>query len=293
MRNSDSNPTITNSIFSGNSAGQGGGMFNYRSNLTVTGCTFSGNLAVPYPTNPGGFGAGMYNCHSSKTTLINCMFSGNDASESGGGIFNDIGQLNVVTLVNCTFAGNSAPFGSALGCDSYEQCCPSNIHVTNCILWDGGNEIWNNDNSLITITYSDMQGGWSGTGNINADPRFVDAAGGDLRLSSDSPCIDVGNNSTPNLPATDMDGHPRIIDGDCNDTEVVDMGAYEFNYAYMGDFDYNCNVDFVDLSIFGLAWASQPGDFNWDFACNINIPADKVINRLDLAAFADNWLAGF
>jgi hypothetical protein len=109
----------------------------------------------------------------------------------------------------------------------------------------------------------------------------------------DSPCIDTGDNNAPNLPATDFDGHPRIIDGDCNDTEVVDMGAFEFNYAYMGDFDYNCRVNFADLSIFGLAWRSQPGDFNWDFACNIGIPADNVIDRLDLAVFADNWLAGF
>jgi hypothetical protein len=166
--------------------------------------------------------------------------------------------------------------------------------VTNCIFWgDVPDEIVDSI-SATTINYSDVEGGWSGLGgnNIDADPCFIDAAAGNLRLSSDSLCIDAGYNNAPNLPPTDLDGHPRIIDGDCNDTEVVDMGAYEFNYAYMGDFDYRCSVDFLDLSIFGLAWASQPGDFNWDFACNISIPADKVIDKLDLAAFVDNWLAG-
>jgi hypothetical protein len=234
VSNSVSNPTLTNCRFSGNSAGIGGGMFNYRSNLTVTGCTFSGNLAVPYPSNPGGFGAGMYNCHSSKPTLINCTFSGNAASESGGGIFNDIGKLNVVTLVNCTFAGNSAPCGSALGCDSYNQCCPSSIHVTNCILWDGGNEIWNNDNSAITITYSDVQSSWPGEGNIDADPSFVspgywDANGiwveGDYHLLTDSLCIDAGDPDYIAAPnEKDLDGNPRIIGG------RIDIGAYEFNH---------------------------------------------------------------
>ena len=56
------------------------------------------------------------------------------------------------------------------------------------------------------------------------------------------------------LGLLDLDGHPRIIDGDCNDTDVVDMGAYEFNYAYIGDFDYDCGVDFLDYAIFALAW---------------------------------------
>ncbi|MDH4238689.1 MAG: hypothetical protein OEW48_03915 [Phycisphaerae bacterium] len=51
-------------------------------------------------------------------------------------------------------------------------------------------------------------------GNIDADPCFIDATAGNLRLSSDSPCINTDYNNAPNLPATDMDGHPRIIDGD-------------------------------------------------------------------------------
>jgi hypothetical protein len=99
------------------------------------------------------------------------------------------------------------------------------------------------------VTYSDIQGGWFGAGgnNIGADPCFVDAAGSNLRLSPVSLCIDTGDNSAADPPATDLDGCPRIIDGDCNDVDVVDMGAYEFNYAYMGDLYYNCRVDFFDI----------------------------------------------
>jgi hypothetical protein len=82
-----------------------------------------------------------------------------------------------------------------------------------------------NDVSTATVTYRDVQGGWSGTGNIDADPLFVNAAGGDLRLASDvSPCVDAGDNNTPGLPATDLAGNPRVVDG----SAVVDMEVLEY-----------------------------------------------------------------
>jgi hypothetical protein len=45
-----------------------------------------------------------------------------------------------------------------------------------------------------------------------------------------SPCIDAGTNPPPNgLPLTDIDGNPRILDGDGNGSVIADMGAYEYN----------------------------------------------------------------
>jgi hypothetical protein len=79
---------------------------------------------------------------------------------------------------------------------------------------------------MPVVTYCDVQGGtgqpWFGTGCIDSDPCLVDAATGDFHLLSDSPCIDAGTNSAPNLPSTDFEGKPRILDG------TVDMGADEF-----------------------------------------------------------------
>ncbi len=176
------------------------------------------------------------------------------------------------------------------GMKNYSDAYPT---VTNCIFWGNEpNEIVDHDASSTAFTFSNVQAGRPGTGNINADPCFIDATGGDLRLSSDSPCIDTGYNNEPNLPATDMDGHPRIIDGDCNDTEIVDMGAYEFNYAYIGDFDYNCSVNFADLSIFALAWLTEPADPQFNPFCDIGTPADNYIDWRDAAILCDNWLAG-
>lgn len=90
----------------------------------------------------------------------------------GAGPYNQAGNL---TLTNCTFFGNIAYEGNALVCDSPEQKSPGNVEIINCILWDGGGEIWNNDDSVITITYSNIWGGFSGRGNIDADPLFARA----------------------------------------------------------------------------------------------------------------------
>jgi hypothetical protein len=49
----------------------------------------------------------------------------------------------------------------------------------------------------------------------------VDYAGGKLRLQSNSPCINAGNNAYASVD-TDLDGLPRIVGG------TVDMGACEF-----------------------------------------------------------------
>jgi parallel beta-helix repeat protein len=231
MSNVKANAMLTNCTFSRNSADSGGGIDNGSDcNSTLTNCMFSGNRAEKN-------GGGMYN-YSSNPTLINCAFSGNTAANWGGGINN---SNSIVGLTNCTFTGNSAEIGNALACDSSKQQSPSILELINCIVWDGDNEIWNYDGSIIFIEYSDVQGGWSGEGgyNIDADPLFVDADGADnltgtedddIRLLPDSPCIDAGENSAiPESVITDVGGNPRIV----NDT--VDIGAYEFSIRAIPD----------------------------------------------------------
>jgi len=100
----------------------------------------------------------------------------------------------------------------------------SSITVTNCIIWaNSPSQIIIEGNSSASVTYSDVQGGWDGEGNVDTVPMFVNAAGGDYHLLPDSLCIDAGD---PNYIAgpneTDLDGRPRVIGG------RIDMGAYEF-----------------------------------------------------------------
>jgi hypothetical protein len=63
-----------------------------------------------------------------------------------------------------------------------------------------------------------------GPGSSKTDPRFVDPAGGDLRLRADSPAVDRG---APTGYTADLDGSPVPQDGDGDGTATADLGAYE------------------------------------------------------------------
>ena len=220
LNNSSSSPTVTNCTFFGNSAGDGGVMYNITSSPTVTNCTFFGNSAA--------YGGVMYNISSSSPTVTNCTFSGNSATKVGGVMSN---YSSSPTVTNCTFSGNSAGDAGVMGNYYY-----SSSTVTNCILWgDTPQEIYNSASSSPPIvTYSDIQGGYPGTGNINADPMFLDPDGldnilgtedDDLHLKSGSPCIDTG--TATGAPDTDIEGKPRPLG------KGYDMGAYEFQRKAM------------------------------------------------------------
>src|SRR5262249_18256599 len=67
--------------------------------------------------------------------------------------------------------------------------------------------------------------------NLSVDPLFVRNAvadiPGDYHLRMSSPAIDAGDNAAPSLPPVDLDGQPRIADGNGDSDARVDLGAYE------------------------------------------------------------------
>ena len=223
--------TLTNCTFIGNSARTGGGMSHNSGSPTLTNCTFIGNSAEE--------GGGMLVmgtcCPMGIQTVINCIFSGNSATY-GGGVYSTYDDL---ILTNCTFSGNSAEHGGGIHNEV------SSVTLTNCIFWgdDAAEEI---SGSPSDGTYSNIDGGYTGTGNIDADPCFVELGywadkndpnivvepnapnavwiDGDYHLLPGSPCIDAGDpNYIPEPNETDLDGKPRVIGG------RIDMGAYEYS----------------------------------------------------------------
>ncbi|MBN1345114.1 MAG: right-handed parallel beta-helix repeat-containing protein [Phycisphaerae bacterium] len=193
-------------------------MNNYGSNATVTHCTFSGNT-TSYQ------GGGMCNGGNSAPAVTHCTFSGNTTFTLGGGMCNRYGSPMVT---HCTFSGNTASYGG--GMHNYG----SRVTVTDCILWSNAPYEIYDPNSTSQITYTCIDGGWTGTGNISDDPLFVDPNGpdgdpntwddNDYRLSPNSPCIDAGDpdfTPDPNRPF-DIDVEPRVRGG------RVDMGADEY-----------------------------------------------------------------
>ncbi len=244
--NGMSGPSLVNCTFIENSARDGGGISNRDdSYITLTNCKFIKNSAADE-------GGGMYNRISkiSNPTLKNCLFVGNRACR-GGGLFNRSGAP---ILTNCTFTLNSSDEGDALYSRSgYER---NTVTLFNCIIWDGGNGIDNSAPSTMNIFYSNIQGGWSGEGNIDENPLFVDILGPDnipgteddnLRLSLSSPCIDSGDPGyVPEPNETDLDGNRRIIRG------RIDMGTYEFQYLLYVDDDAPYD-----------AWSGEPEEISY------------------------------
>ena len=297
--------TLVDCTFSGNSAaGAGGAIYDgstYTGEMTLIDCTFSGNSATE--------GGGMcFRPHGYGTTatLTNCTFSGNAAGEGGGvWVSTRAVEVGMLTLTNCILWGNSDVAGSDESTQIFAD--PNGVVVTysciqGCSTWycsDPNNQNIGgdpNDNPLFVRDPNDGGDGWADDPNTPEDEAANDDYG-DLRLTAGSICIDVGNNDadtdpiTPEidrLPDTDLDGRLRIADGDCNDTNIVDMGAYEFTYAYIGDFDSQCDVDFVDYAILANYWLTD--ELLVDIAPT---PAgDGIIDKRDLGILCENWLFG-
>jgi hypothetical protein len=264
MYNSPSSPTLNNCIFIGNTAFLGGGMYNYLDKPTLRNCIFTGNTArvTPEPNSAygSGYGGGI-SSYESSSILISCTFSGNWAEEQGGGI------------ENWNYWSTRSPT------------------LTNCILWGNYPEEIYGDTPAIT--YTNVQGGWPGEGNIDADPCFAkpgywDTNGtpededddvwieGDYHLKSQagrwdsssaswvkddvtSPCMDAGDPSSP------IAFEPFPNGG------MINMGAYggtkEASKSYFdapvcetivaGDINGDCKVDFADFKIMALHWLAD------------------------------------
>ncbi len=271
---------IENDAFASDVFALGGGIYCAGGSPVIANCTIAGNTATT-AAQPLSRGGGLYlNCNAQ---MINCVVDGN-FSINGGGINQAGGSL---TLVNCTVAANeiSASAGSAL--------------VANCIIWTslvGTN---------VTVTHSDVQGGWAGSGsnNIAQDPLFVDLAGADgdvgtrdddLRLRPGSPCIDAAENAA--VPAgytVDRRGSARFVDdldspdcpqapGGCGRAPVVDMGAHEYHLPCPWDLDHGAAVGTEDLQALLAAWGAAPP-----------VPAVAVavaaLPRLHVAVVAPPW----
>ena len=241
--------TLTGNVASGSGSpggyypGAGGGAFG----CTLNNCTLTGNSTEGFGMALGGscFGGGAEEC-----MLNNCTLTDNSATTFGGG-------ADSSTLNNCTLTGNSASDGGgAFDCT-----------LNNCIVYfntatNGANYYQDQYGGVLNYCCT-MPMPTNGVGNITNAPLFVDYVSGNLRLQSNSPCINSGNNASV-VGSTDLDGNPRIVFG------TVDIGAYEYQ---------------TPASIISYAWLQQYG-----------LPADGSADHADLDGTGMNvyqdWIAG-
>jgi hypothetical protein len=177
-------------------------------------------------------------------------------------------------LINCDFTENAVDnVGAAIA--TFDS---SSAVLINCILWGdlatNSGEVYVDPTSAASITYSDIQGDYSGAGNIDGNPLFVKPLLPEI--GNTSPCINAGSNAgVPSGVTTDLAGNPRIVDG------IVDMGAYEaqsniMSWTGVGD---------------GTSW-SDPNNWSGGSVPNrlsdISIPSGVPIVQIAGGSFSAN-----
>lgn len=290
------NLIIDNQAYSG-----GGGMyFGARSSPLVERNVILGNVS-------GGWGGGGINSWTSfifyqtyatvrdNVIVQNRATSGGDA-QGGGGVYC---RYDRALLTGNTIADNQAPVGGGIYALNYPDQAPQ---VANSIIYNNtastGPQIYlyPTSGSEISVRYSDVQGGWAGTGNIDLKPLFVNPAADDYHLDEMSPCIDMGDPAfTPVAGQTDIDGEQRVWDGDGNQVARVDMGADEFGSFRIGDMNCDGEVDFGDINPFVLA-LTDPAGYAVQFpdcsVFNADITGDGKVNFEDINPFVDLLVGG-
>ncbi|NIP28838.1 MAG: hypothetical protein GWN67_19575, partial [Phycisphaerae bacterium] len=258
MYNVVDSASLNRCMFNGNSAVKGGGIYNgIYSTITLKNCLVSGNSAEDQYSGPliifppvYGFGGGIYDEYGG-TEVINCSFTENRASGEGGAIWLKYPEPSP-PLPPFPIHGEVTISDTMKEIPSTMEVNDSNVSlISNCIIW--GNQDSDGDGELsqiridpneipVVINYNCIEG-WSGnlegTGNIDADPCFVQPGFWDVIWSSRYPeyiwyeghfqllpeslCIDAGDPNYVDEPnEMDLDGRPRVIDG------RIDMGAYEY-----------------------------------------------------------------
>lgn len=208
MHNDASHLLIANCIFSENQSPSFGGAIYMKSfaEPVIRNCKFQSNSAVE--------GGAIYSsdCYPN---LRNCAFLSNHASGMGGALRSKYSNL---VIASCSFianAGGSNNAGHALAHLNGSSA------INNSLFWDGtsGAEIYKQSGTL-TVSYSDVRGGYAGTGNLNVNPQLT--TNSDFHIGANSPCKNAGDPMyQPESNELDLDNEIRVKEG------RVDIGCDE------------------------------------------------------------------
>lgn len=238
-------PTIRNCVLRNNLSGIGGGLYADGASPTLIDCTISGNRTDII----GAGGAGVV--RGGVLTMIGCTVTENTAmgfAGNGGGV-----QINGASAVlrNCAIVDNHGTlYGGGVICVNAVSAKIENCTIADNlsdadgggIYFSGGRPVvidsivWGNfpDAILVAsgapvVTYSDIEGGFGGEGNIDRDPRFVEGPRGGYYLAereagqpATSPCVDAGSDTAENRGLAQR----TTRTDDVPDRGTVDMGYH-------------------------------------------------------------------
>jgi len=136
-------------------------------------------------SNTADYGGGVYAYNNSTVYIYNSLFARNDAVNISG--VGDAIRLNLNATM--TGAGNTLAYNDAGGAATGQAIglTTSSLSLHCSIIWGHTSSI---DTAGQTVTYSDIQGGYAGVGNLNVNPQFVAPGSSDYHLQTTSPLID-------------------------------------------------------------------------------------------------------
>jgi hypothetical protein len=225
---------ILDNLIENNTADYGSGMEMFAAGTpTLRGNIFRNNGAT------GGFqaqeGGGIELVNFSDASIVQNLFVGNRGRQGGAIFWLVPSGARGPLLINNAIVNNDGLFGSGLFADGFDRdaLVQNNVIVANpgqaavyCGNFNDLNIPIFRNNDVFSASgpeYDGIAPDQTGLeGNISADPLFVDPAG-DFHLRVGSPCVDAGL-AHADLPATDPDGDPRVLDGNLDGIPVVDIG---------------------------------------------------------------------
>ena len=296
-------PILTDCIFIGNEAKEGGAIYLASSNITMIDCRFEGNAATGVSYSDGG---AFFLNNRCLAVLTGCTFSGNTADRDAGAIYLDGVSSNPESLamIDCEISNNRAgENGGGIFADFYAI-----LNMENCTVdgnaataGDGGGimNVRNSTATLVGCTLSDNTAGGRGGGGFTGEDDDSVTSVVDLVLCGNTPENIGGTQPTGSIQCnstvvgctdTDGDGTPDECDNCPNDpdkTEPGDCGCGVADTDSDGDGTLDCLDDCPNDPL-----KTEPGgcgcgvvdtNVNGDVDCDGDYDEDDI--RLGMADF--------
>ncbi len=243
--------------------------------VSINGCLFANNSSTS--------NSGAIQMTTSSAEVMNNIFVNNTGMSAGAAIFKSGSEPIFYnnTIANNTYTGTSG--GAIFTFNAAPQ-------IMNSILRGEGSIIYSL-NSTPMVDFSNIEGGWEGTMNIDADPMFTSPSAGSgvdydgvaarWFLQEGSPCIDAGNPMQDYYDQEDPDNTGYAL-WPAMGSLTNDMGAYGGDGAPYVDNDED---ETIPPSVSSIGMSVYPNPFNPETTIQLQLSAQESQKPVTVAIY--------